>query len=450
MATIDQIPFPKSGIDVFGEGMNRMMQNMLERQKMAQMRGLKEKELSQVDKHFMQQQALREQQERRMAQNAGLQRQLYNLNLQKAQREADPAKQMAYMQQMMQGIRDMRARNQQGGNPEKMPMQPFVGEGMPSTEEIERKVQAPSQEQLQQGFNDFTPEERFTFEMASGHKLPTNPALTGAARDAQSMELLRKQYGKDSAIVKDAENIQKAKTQQALDLSAIRNRQLNGLKPGDIEIKDPETGQTVGFKKQTTDKQKEAAKNTVLFNKLYPLVYKGAAIFSGPGATMKLENAARNYNTNPKARKLIDDFLISLKATNTATVTEASRFSAGHTNQSYNRFVETLKAEDIPEKLKKWIKMYQIPAEANLKAGYRWQKELNNAEKLANKSIPSHMDYYFDPEKQFAAEQARNSSPENPEEEMQTDTVLMIKNGEYYDVPSDKVAIAESKGYKRG
>jgi hypothetical protein len=35
MASISQIPFPKSGIDVFGEGMNRMLDHIMKRQQMA-------------------------------------------------------------------------------------------------------------------------------------------------------------------------------------------------------------------------------------------------------------------------------------------------------------------------------------------------------------------------------------------------------------------------------
>lgn len=238
-------------------------------------------------------------------------------------------------------------------------------------------------------------------------------ALTGAARDAESMQKLREQYGTDSPIVKEAEAINHAKQQQHEDLNAIRHRQLNGLKPGDTEIKDPSSGQVIGFRKQTTDKQKDAAKNTVLFNQLYRLVYKVADKLSGPGATKHLYDAARTYKTNPASRKLIDDFYIAEKAATTTAVTEASRFGAGKTNQTFNRFAETIKSEDLNGKLKKWIKEFGIPGEASLKAGKQWQEELNKAEKLANKKIPATMDYYFDPDKQFAHQQEQMVNPDN-------------------------------------
>lgn len=238
-------------------------------------------------------------------------------------------------------------------------------------------------------------------------------AYTGAAREGLDMVRLKDEFGKDSEQYKTAQAIQKQKEQQHADLSEIRHRQLNGLKPGDTEIKDPKTGQIIGFKKQTDAKQKESAKNTVLFNELYPLVYKGGYMLSGAGATAKLEQAAREYRTNPKARKLIDDFLISEKALGNTTVTEAARFGAGRTNQTFNRFAETLKAEDIHKKLKKWIKEYEIPPEATLKAGLRWTKILNDAEKKANSRIPATYDYYFDPEKQFAAQNKQNESTES-------------------------------------
>ena len=245
-------------------------------------------------------------------------------------------------------------------------------------------------------------------ELASmGYKGEKEHTLTGPAREAESMRELRDKYGANSREVKDAEAIQRANIQRQEDLSTIRHRQMNGLKPGDTEIKEPNTGEVIGFRKQTTDKQKEQAKNTTLFNQLYPLVFNGASILSGPGATEKLYNAARSYKTNPASKKIIDDFLIAEKAATTTAVTEAARFGAGRTNQTFNRFVETLKSEDIPTKLKKWIKEFGIPYEANLKAGQRWQKELNKAEKLANKQIPATMDYYFDPDRQFAHEQEK-------------------------------------------
>jgi hypothetical protein len=288
--------------------------------------------------------------------------------------------------------------------------------------------------------SDMTPMERINYAYENypqyakalnnmGYKYHEN-TLTGPARDAESMKILRDKYGKDSAEVKEAEADINFKRQRNEDLSSIRHRQINGLKPGDTEIKDPNSGETIGFKKQTTDKQKEMAKNVVLFNELYPLVFNGAGLLSGPGATLKLEEAARNYKTNPKSREIIDNFNIALKALTTTAVTEAARFGAGRTNQTFNRFVETLKAEDIPATFKKLIKEYEIPYQANIKAGVRWQQILNAAEKKANSQIPATMDYYFDPEKQFAHEQeqftTQNENNNKPIEEMSDEELMKI------------------------
>ncbi len=257
--------------------------------------------------------------------------------------------------------------------------------------------------------------------------------LTGAARDAESMQQLRQMHGKDSPIVKEAEAINKSKIRQHEDLSNIRQRQMNGLKPGDTPIIDPNSGEMLGFRKQLSDKQRDQAKNTVLFNETFPYVYRGAEKLSGPGATEYLHNAARNYKTDPASRKIIDDFLIAEKGLTTTAVTEASRFNAGHTNQTYNRYVETLKSEDIPKKLKKWIKEFEIPAEAYRKAGERWQKILNKAEEKALKSIPANYSYYFDPAKQFAEQQKKQSSQnEEPTEEESESITKILPNGKSY------------------
>lgn len=391
------IPLPGSFGEALNQGVNtgsgmfaRIMQPILQREQLAQQMKIHKDAL-----------ALQQAAAGRASALAPLNQRIAELKLAKAERESDPAKQLAYMQEILHGIHGAHG-NQAQGQPSQDIMKPFTGMGMPSNEEIENPtIQAPSPEQLQNAGFNFTPEEQMALSMA-GIKVPKPPALTGIAREAESLAQLRQMHGKDSPIVKEAEAMQKAKAQQHADLSEIRHRQLNGLKPGDTEIKDPQTGEVIGFRKQTDAKQKEAAKNQVLFNEIYPLAYKGGAPFSGPGATLRLHKAAQAYNTDPKARKLIDNLMIALKAASNTTITEAARFSAGRTNQTYNRFLETIKTEDLNNKLKKWIKEFEIPSSANLRAGMEWQKILNKAEKKANRSIPATYDYYFDPEKQFA------------------------------------------------
>ncbi len=264
-------------------------------------------------------------------------------------------------------------------------------------------------------------------------------ALHGPARDAADLEKLRKSAGENSPVYQNAKADYDARSQQHADLSTIRNRQITGLKPGDTEIKNPETGQVEGFRKQTTEKQKEAAKNKVLFNHFAPLIFKVSDKLTGPGATETLYNAAKTYKTNPESKKLVDDALIAIKAAANTTVSESARFQAGRTNQTYNRFAETLKSNDIPKKLMKWIQEFDIPGEANKKAGEKWIKLLNEAEKNANKQIPATYDYYFDPEKQFAHQQEKYSGNHNKQEVSEETQKLNGKtykkiNGEWHEV----------------
>lgn len=174
MASISQIPFPKSGIDVFGEGMNRMFADLMKRQQMGQQNMQFNKQLGQSDEHFKQQMALRQQAEARAAQSAALQRQIAAMNLKKLDMETDPAKKMAYIQSIMQGVRNMPGHGGQSmGSPQEPPMQPFEGMGMPSMDEMQnptQNIQPPTQQQLQQGFG-FTPEQEMALGMA-GIKVP--------------------------------------------------------------------------------------------------------------------------------------------------------------------------------------------------------------------------------------------------------------------------------------
>ncbi len=427
------IPLPGNMIDTLMNGVKTgsnfytgIMNPILEREKQKQLGeqfGITNKRLAE---QFAQQQALRKQQEARLGSLTNLQRQEL---MYKIENLKDPTKKIRMLYDLANAAQNQ---NQDNGVPattqqpnnealhQKLQSMGMFGQQLPQQQGVmplQEQEQQPEYpvEQIQQqpqgtqntkpnlmqmivggmlhketGYNPFAPEKGSSY--------------TGAAREGLDMSRLKQQFGENSEEYKNAQSIQHAKEQRNEDLSEIRHRQLNGLKPGDTEITDQQTGQTIGFRKQTTDKQKDAAKNTVLFNHLFPLV-QGSAKLSGPGATARFEQAARTYKTNPESRKIIDDLLIADRAASTTAVTEASRFNAGHQLQTFNRLIDTLKSEDIPKKLKKWIKEYEIPAEANIKADKRWQEELNKAEKLANSRIPATMDYYFDPDKQFAHEQ---------------------------------------------
>jgi hypothetical protein len=142
---------------------------------------------------------------------APLQLRLAQLQLEAAERDADPAKKMAYIQQIMQGIQGMGGQGGNGGQiPPEQPMQPFMGGGMPSIQEMEQPTpQAPTQQTLQQGFQGFTPEQQMAASLG-GIKLPTfkeNPAqkraldLQGKIELEQQKSALKKKELEDKEVV---------------------------------------------------------------------------------------------------------------------------------------------------------------------------------------------------------------------------------------------------------
>lgn len=327
---------------------------------------------------------------------------------------------------------------------------PTMGQGLLNTEPQEPiQTQQPQGKQLPFGINkdDFM---KAMFYKMAGLTPPTNHGntLTGSAREAESMMELRNKYGSDSRVVKEAEAKEEQNKRRQDDLSEIRNRESFGAKPGDVPIKDPNTNSIIGFRKQTTEKQKEASKNIGLFNYFYPMVVKGAAPFSGPGATYKMEEAARKYKTDPKSAKLIDDLYIADKALTNTTISEAARFQAGRTNQTYNRYAESLKADDVPAKFKRWIKEGLVPSEANLKAGIRWQQEMNKAEKKAQRSIPATYDYYFNPDQHFENQQKMQQANE-PDDIEEKNVIIIDPTGKKFETTEEN-AKHLPKGWRHG
>lgn len=388
------IPNIGTNVDALNQGVNtgssmfaRIMQPIIQREQLAQQKKIHEDSL-----------ALQKATQARLASMAPLQRRLAELHIQKAEMEADPVKKMAYIQQIMQGIHGMGGQ-QQGGQQQAQPMQPFTGMGMPSTEEIENPTVAPQNPQGMGGALNFTPEQELAMSLA-GIKLPKAAAFQGSAREAMDLERLRQQYGEGSQVYQTALAEHQAKVDAKKDLRDLRARTKAGLKPGEKEFFDPESGEPLGKEIPLTAKERESEEGNILFNELYPYVYKGASPFSGEGSITRLQQAAANYKTDPKARKAFDDFLLAEKMLAATTVNEASTLKAGHTNQTYNRLQETLKAEDVPRMIKKFIKEYQIPASAQLRAAMRYQKLLSDARKKARTTTPATQKLFYDPEKQ--------------------------------------------------
>jgi hypothetical protein len=230
-------------------------------------------------------------------------------------------------------------------------------------------------------------------------------ALRGPARDAADLARLKQEAGEDSEVYRNAKAAYDATLDAKKDLRDLRARTKAGLKVGEKEFFDEKTGEPLGKEIPLTAKEREAEEGNILFNEFYPYVYKGGAPFSGEGSIGRLQQAAANYKTDPKARELFDNLLLSDKAIAATTVNEASTLKAGKTNTTYKMLKESLEAQDIPKMIKKVIKEYGVPPSAQLKAGMRYQKLLSDARKKARKGTPATQKYYYNPERQAQYEQ---------------------------------------------
>lgn len=227
----------------------------------------------------------------------------------------------------------------------------------------------------------------------------------GAARDAYDLERLRQEVGDDSQVYKNALNAYNSTIDSRKDLSDLRARTKQGLRPGEKEFFDESTGEALGKEIPLTPKEREREEGNILFNELYPYVYKGASPFSGEGSINRLENAAANYKTNPEARKIFDDFLLAEKMLAATTVNESSTLNSGKTNRTYAMLKESLDAQDIPNVIKKLVKQYQIPPSASLRASMRYQKALSDARQKSRKGTAATQKLFYNPEIQSKYEQ---------------------------------------------
>ncbi len=351
---------------------------------------------------FAQEMALRKQAESRMGANTGLQRELLN---QKINNLKNP---MAALKQKLDYISQLEAK-QNVGNLQQPINQDQNMMGLNNNGE-----QALHQGQGMMANQSPLPQEN-THKMLNGVDLEdikrgltlqalgiknNDHVLHGAARDASDLERLKNQVGEGSPVYQNAKAQYEAQLDAKKDLRDLRARTKSGLKAGEKEFFDEKTGEPLGKEIPLTAKERESEEGNILFNELYPIVYKGAFPFSGEGSITRLEKAAQNYKTDPKARKLFDDFLLSEKTMAATTVNEASTLKSGHTNQTYNRLKESLEVQDIPKLVKKFIKEYKIPPEASLKAAMRYQKALSDARKKARSGTPATQKLFYNPELQ--------------------------------------------------
>lgn len=272
-------------------------------------------------------------------------------------------------------------------------------------------------------------------------------ALHGEARDAADLERLKKEAGENSEVYQNAKAQYDAKLDAKKDLRDLRARTKAGLKVGEKEFFDQETGEPLGKEIPLTEKERDAEQGNTLFNELYPHVYKGAAPFSGEGSIGRLEQAAANYKTNPQAQQLFDDFLLAEKMLAATTVNEAATLKAGKTNRTYGMLKESLEAQDVPEKIKSLIKQFQIPASAQLKAAMRYQKLLSDARIKAKKSTPATQRLYYNPELQAKHEAEQEEG--KPVNHSTQSVIIIDPSGKKFKTSEENAAHLPA-GWKRG
>lgn len=407
------------GIDTGSTMFSRLMQPVLEREKQKQQA-----------EQFAQELALKKQQEARLGANSGLNSKILQQQLLKLQHSNDPAYEIQQLQQMMQALGGGKQSQPQGMQQQPMPTQEEgEGMGMFSPEGLqEAQQQAPEQStqpnMLGQVGIDMEAiknspilrgyfKKHFGIDPAGGE----SNVLHGPARDAADLAKLKKEVGENSEVYQNAKNAYDAQLDAKKDLRDLRARTKQGLKPGEKEFFDEQTGEPLGKEIPLTSAERQSEEGNILFNELYPYVYKGAAPFSGEGSIRRLEQAAANYKKDPKARKLFDDFLLAEKMLAATTVNEASTLKAGRTNRTYNMLKESLDAQDVPKTIKKLIKQYGLPASAQLKASMNYQKALSDARQKARKGTPATQKLFYNPEMQEQNEAQLNEEQPHSNEQ---------------------------------
>lgn len=425
------------GIDTGSSLFARIMQPKLEREKMQQ-----------LESHFQQELALRKAAQARAGANADLQRAL----LQQRLDNANPAKklqnQMAFLKnlqemaggreeatpasQMPSYIPGIGGANKENGNLMSMLLEekaqglgalpeenPFVN--ALAENENEMPLQIPKEENIP-ALNPNATSEYALNKPKSINGIPLDylmQALTakslgvplpkqggkegvlhGPARDAADLARAKELYGENSETYQNAKALYEANLGSKKDLRDLRARTKAGLRPGEKEFFDKNTGVPLGKEMPLTAKERESEEGNILFNDLYPYVYKGASPLSGQNSIRNFAKAIQNYSTDKTAQKIVDDYLLADKMLGATTVNEASTLKAGRTNRTYAMLKETLDAQDIPNTVKKLFKEYGLPASAQLKASMRYQELLSKARKHARTSTPATQKLYYNPELQ--------------------------------------------------
>ena len=216
----------------------------------------------------------------------------------------------------------------------------------------------------------------------------TKPAMSNTAKEINELEDI------NAGFKPGTNRTEKLTPNQQEVMRKGLEAKISGLPKGHFFVRDNE-GNVVGESRPKTQKEKDIDRGTVLFDTFYPVVNKGLNYYSAFNSMANFERDAANYKRDPEARKRFDDFLLAYKLRTVTGVNEAARFGAGKTNQTYNRFFETLTDLDVPKRLQKLVKEYQVINEANIKAGDRFHKMLTKAQRLYEKQAqPNVIEYY--------------------------------------------------------
>lgn len=407
------------GLDTGSTLFSRYMQPIIQREQLAEQGkyhagtlAQQQREMEQRQQQFLQELALRKQQERRLAQSAALQQQMAQLQMQNLRNKLNPNYEIEQLKRLNEAFGENNKSNQKqlesfipsitGQQQNQIPESAPLDEPKKNELDLESIKRNPI---LRGWFK-----KHFGIDPAEKESL----AYQGAAREAYDLERLKKEAGENSAVYQNALSDYKSKQQARNDLSTLRDRTIEGLKPGEKWIKDPNTGQNIGIEKAMSDKERHQEEGRIFFNKMYPIVYEGFAPYSGENSITKLEQDISRYKSDPAARQRIDKFLDAEKALTTTTINEVATLGAANTNRTYQQFRDQLEIHDIPSKLKSLFKQYQLPASAQLNSAKRFQKYLNEGQEYAKKRVPARRKLYFNPEQQFADDQSKVIEDQKP------------------------------------
>jgi hypothetical protein len=414
------IPMPVSGMAAFNKslGFDNLMKQILDRNQLKQKTEHEKDAMAQLERHFQANLGLSKAAAGRAALAASDAHKLALMNM-------NPNKEVDQIQRLYELYNNPKYGNQDTTTQHPAPQnnellhQKLQAMGMfgQQPEMPQGKGAMPMQEQAQEETPQYPVEEPMT---------NTAPANQGAVKPNLMQQIVAgalKKHGYNvsaqtpqekadnqyNAFVKKEEYKAAHQTEAQKDLSDLRARTKAGLKAGEKEFFDDKTGLPLGKEIPLTQAERESERGNIQFNEMYPYVYKGGAPFSGQGSIKRLEQAAANYKTDPKAKKLFDDLVLADKILAATTVNEATTLKSGHQVQTFNNLKKSLEAQDVPETIKRLIKEYQLPSSLQLHAAMRYQKIISVARKKAIKNTPATQRLFYNPEMEAQHEQEANS-----------------------------------------